>query len=242
MTMYLTAGVLLLISGVYFGVFNRRIRGAGWCLRSLLGGGRGGQWSYGQGELSRRSSRSFQRQLPLRPDPGAGASCGQLRRIYLNDNVIQNTYDPERRQGASAFTYVLGGLARAYTTNISDVLCIGMGVGIVPREFVRQGARVDVVEINPAIVPMAARFFDLEPGEIAVDRRWPPLPQSLPQAVRRGGSRCVSGRFLAVAPDDARGFWLDAPPSAPVAERSSSTRSADWNRAGLTLRRRWRKH
>ena len=28
-------------------------------------------------------------------------------RYYLNDNLIQNTYDPARKQSASAFTYLL---------------------------------------------------------------------------------------------------------------------------------------
>ncbi len=87
-------------------------------------------------------------------------------RYYLNDNLIQNTYDPETRQSESCFTYMLSGLARAYTTNINDVLCIGLGVGIVPMDFARQGARVEVVEINPAVVPVATRFFGLEPDKI----------------------------------------------------------------------------
>jgi len=84
----------------------------------------------------------------------------------MNDSLVQNTYDPVRKLSVSHFTYALAGLARAYTTNISDVLCIGLGVGIVPMEFARQGARVDVVEINPAVVPLAARFFDLQTNKL----------------------------------------------------------------------------
>jgi spermidine synthase len=86
----------------------------------------------------------------------------------LNDDLIQNTYDPETRQSESAFSYLLAGLARAYTTNLNDVLCIGLGVGIVPMDFARQGARVDVVEINPAIVPVAQRYFDLQPDKLHI--------------------------------------------------------------------------
>jgi spermidine synthase len=89
-------------------------------------------------------------------------------RFYLNDNLTQNTYDPERKQSESQFTYMLAGLARAYTTNITDVLCIGLGVGIVPMDFAHQGANVDVVEINPAVVPVAVRFFDLETNKIHI--------------------------------------------------------------------------
>src|SRR3974390_2073634 len=57
---------------------------------------------------------------------------------------------------------MLSGRARAYTPNINDVLCIGLGVGIVPMDFARQGARVDVVEINPAVVPLATNYFGLQ--------------------------------------------------------------------------------
>jgi SAM-dependent methyltransferase len=38
-----------------------------------------------------------------------------------------------------------------------------MGVGIVPRELARDGARTDVVEINPGMVGLAERWFDLDP-------------------------------------------------------------------------------
>jgi spermidine synthase len=90
------------------------------------------------------------------------------RRAYMNDNLVQNTYDPEQKESLSTFTYMLSGLARAYTTNINDVLCIGLGVGIVPMEFARRGAHVDVVEINPAVVPVAEKFFDLAPDKMHI--------------------------------------------------------------------------
>src|SRR5207302_1421513 len=71
-------------------------------------------------------------------------------------------------QSLSQFTYMLAGLARAYTTNIHDVLCIGLGVGIVPMDFANQGLSVDVVEINPAVVPVAARYFNLETNKLHI--------------------------------------------------------------------------
>jgi spermidine synthase len=87
-------------------------------------------------------------------------------RYYLNDYLVQNTYDPANRKSTSTFTYMLNGLARIYTTNLNDVLCIGLGVGISPMDFARNGARVDVVEINPAVVPLARQWFDLEPDKL----------------------------------------------------------------------------
>jgi spermidine synthase len=88
------------------------------------------------------------------------------RRFYVNDYLTQNTYDTNLQQSASMFTFMLHGLARAYTPTISNVLCIGLGVGVVPMQFVREGVQVDAVEINPAIVPVAQRFFDLEPARM----------------------------------------------------------------------------
>ena len=89
-------------------------------------------------------------------------------RYYLNDYLVQNTYDPTNQQSLAVFTYMLNGLARTYTSNINDVLCIGLGVGITPMDFARGGARVDVVEINPAVVPLAQRWFNLQPEKLNI--------------------------------------------------------------------------
>jgi len=86
------------------------------------------------------------------------------RRLYLNDFLVQNTYDPISQRSTSLFTYMLDGLARAYQPHMSDALCLGMGVGIVPMSLGRSGIRTDVVEINPAVVPMARQFFDCDPS------------------------------------------------------------------------------
>jgi spermidine synthase len=53
-------------------------------------------------------------------------------------------------------------------TNVDDVLCIGLGVGIVPMDFATHGARVDVAEINPAIVPVGAKFFGLDTNKLNI--------------------------------------------------------------------------
>jgi spermidine synthase len=87
-------------------------------------------------------------------------------RYFLNDLLPQNAYDPAAKKSVFMFSYVLRSLACGYATNISDVLVIGLGVGIVPMTFARNGVRVDAVEINPAIVPLAEEFFDLDPSRL----------------------------------------------------------------------------
>ncbi len=163
-TMYLTASALILVCAGYFVVFHRK--GVRMLLVALTIAGCLGLFVYQRQhrhyawvtERFRGNSAFGQLQVIDRRD--------RYCRYYLNDNLTQNTYDPEKKQSESAFTYMLSGLARAYTTNIRDVLCIGLGVGIVPMDFVHQGARVDVVEINPAVVSVASKFFDFDPGKI----------------------------------------------------------------------------
>lgn len=166
LSMYLTAALLTLISAGYFAMFSRSSR-APLAAAAVLGvslallASRNPPHHYTDFiERFRGNSHFGGLQVLDRRD-------GKLR-LYSNDNLIQNTYDPVRKQSVSMFTHMLAGLARTYTTNISDVLCIGMGVGIVPMEFSREGARVDVVEINPAIVPVAVQFFDLEPDKLDI--------------------------------------------------------------------------
>lgn len=157
-TMYLTAVALFLACTGYFLVFHRRgFAGMVGVALVLLGSG-----------VVLRQPHQYHSVTSVYE---ANSNFGRLQvldqrdgqnRFYLNDNLVQNTYDTVTRQSESAFTYLLAGLARAYTTNIQDVLCIGLGVGIVPMDFAHRGMRVDVVEINPAVVPLAVRFFDLQ--------------------------------------------------------------------------------
>jgi spermidine synthase len=167
-TMYVTAAALVMVCLGYFALYHGQRRGV--LVVVVATGGVIGLGLYGElsgpgtrvhkwvVEKFRGNSHFGELQVVEAPDGSA--------RYYLNDNLYQNTYDPERKQSESPFTYLLAGLARAYTTNINDVLCIGLGVGIVPMDFARQGARVDVVEINPAVVPVAVRYFDLEPTKL----------------------------------------------------------------------------
>ena len=157
-TMYFTAVALLVVCAVYYVVFYRRgiiPLALGAILISATGLGLKPSHQYNWVKKIYEANSHFGRLQVYDRLDGLG-------RFYLNDYLIQNTYDPATRRSESAFTYLLAGLARAYTTNIQDVLCIGLGVGIVPMDFAHRGVNVDVVEINPAVVPVAQRFFNCE--------------------------------------------------------------------------------
>jgi len=161
-TMYITALLLLLVAGGYFAFWNRKAVTPLLLVFAAIA------------LIGFRFKQSFSHTYQWVTERFHGNShFGQLQvldssrsRYYLNDFLTQNTYDPERKQSMSQFTYLLAGLARCYTTNTSDVLCIGMGVGIVPMDFANNGARVDVVEINPAVVPVAEKFFNFQPDKV----------------------------------------------------------------------------
>jgi spermidine synthase len=165
-SMYLTAALLVLISAGYFVFFSRRSR-APLAMAVVLGlsitvlASHTSAVKYAD-HIERFHGNSHFGDIVVLEQRNNGV------RLFSNDNLIQNTYDPVRKQSVSMFTHMLAGLARSYTTNINDVLCIGLGVGIVPMEFARQGTRVDVVEINPAVVPVAVQYFDLEPDKLEI--------------------------------------------------------------------------
>jgi spermidine synthase len=168
-TMYLTCGLLAGISVAYFLVFRRRnivpmliLCGLG-ALPAVFAP-TGAHHQYARViERFRGNSHFGLLQVIESKDSSI--------RYYLNDNLIQNTYEPASGKSVSVFTYMLSGMAERYTTNIQDVLCIGMGVGIVPMHFARKGATVDVVEINPAVVPLAEKYFGFDRTKVnlAVD-------------------------------------------------------------------------
>jgi len=165
-TMFFTSLLLMLVcAGYLFGWGRKSSAPGGAALVMLVGAATGVFGVMGDRfqhatlvELFRGNSNFGRLQVLTYPD--------SQQRYYLNDFLCQNTYDAGSGQSLSMFTYALHDFARAYTTNLADVLCIGLGVGVVPMEFAREGVRVDVVEINPAVVPVAQKFFDLKPEQL----------------------------------------------------------------------------
>lgn len=163
-TMWITAGVLMAVPALFFAVWCRArtiavlfvplTLGLGWlALRSQAN-----PWPEELREIASYNSNFGQ--LQVFDEAGGG------RRYFLNDYLQQNTYDPQAKQSTSLFTYALHGLARVHAPRIDDVLCIGLGIGIVPMQFAREGARVTGVEINPDVIPMARAHFDFEPEKM----------------------------------------------------------------------------
>jgi len=162
-TMFLTAGLLFCVVAAYFFVWEIK-RGKAGIVTSAVAGLAVGYIgilrearapSSGAVEQFRGNSNFGLLQVI---DNKAGN-----RRFYLNDYLTQNIYDPGEHKSVTLFTYMLHDLARVYTRRIDSALCIGLGMGVVPTQFGREGVKVDVVEINPAVLPIAKAYFGCEP-------------------------------------------------------------------------------
>jgi spermidine synthase len=166
-TMYLTAAVLLILCALYF-VFWSKKDIAAYSTLAFIGLGLG---ALGMNRDLTRSGDQYKEIYRANSDFGMLQVIemnDKRRRFYLNDYLVQNTYDAELKKSTSLFTHMLRYLAEAYTTNLQDVLCIGLGVGIVPGELAAQGVRVDVVEINPAVVKVAQNYFNFDPAKCKI--------------------------------------------------------------------------
>jgi len=168
-TMFVTSALLLAIVVAYYLVWGRRTESgtaiaAGVVTALLIGWGgirRESLARYNEAREIFRGNSNFGLLQVIENKRGNN-------RLYLNDFLTQNTYDPHTRQSLSLFTYMLHYLARAYAPRLDSALCIGLGVGIVPMQLALEGVKVDVIEINPAVVPVATRFFDFQPDKLGL--------------------------------------------------------------------------
>src|SRR5437667_6771432 len=158
-TMYFTALLLMLIAGVYFFAWEFNPRNKPAVVTAIVAGALAGYAGVRRDSHS-SSSEWVER---FRGNSNFGLlqvvdNPGGTRRYYMNDFLSQNIYDPVEKKSTTLFTYMLHDLARAYTRRIDRALCIGLGMGMVPTQFAREAVTVDVVEINPAVVPVAKKY------------------------------------------------------------------------------------
>jgi spermidine synthase len=92
---------------------------------------------------------------------------GRFARMYFQDGLIQNTVRSDGRS-LSFYTYALEALAYAYRPRIGSALVLGLGAGVLPRRLAAQGVAVETVEIDPASLAAAERFFGFDPRRVRV--------------------------------------------------------------------------
>jgi spermidine synthase len=100
----------------------------------------------------------------LRSTPDAN---GQFAWLYFQDGLVQNTVASDGRS-LSYYTYALEALARAYRPRLESALVLGLGAGVVPMRLAAKGVAVEAVEIDPASLAAATRYFGFDPARVRV--------------------------------------------------------------------------
>jgi len=168
-SMYLSAALLLIPSSVYFALFagkGKKLYGIIFLgiyilLISIM------QSSSGTAATYRVTKEIFRQETHYGLIQVLEGNHKHWRAL-LTDFLVQNQYSLTKKQSMSTPTYLLQALAAGYAEKIDSALCIGLGAGILPGQLSREGVRTDVVEINEAIVDVAARYFDFNPGSITL--------------------------------------------------------------------------
>ncbi len=103
----------------------------------------------------------------IKQDPDAS---GNYQRLYFQDGLTQNGI-ASSGQSSSFYTYALEALAMAYQPDSRYALALGLGAGMVPARLAARGITTEIVEIDPASLQAARRFF-------ALDERKTPVHQT----------------------------------------------------------------
>jgi spermidine synthase len=115
-------------------------------------------------QVEGRFSSHFGTVKVLRSEAG---DDGSFVRIYFQDGLVQNTVASDGRS-QSFYTYALEALAHAYRPGMRSALVLGLGAGIVPMRLAGQGVAVEAVEIDPASVAAAGRYFGFDATRVPV--------------------------------------------------------------------------
>lgn len=98
----------------------------------------------------------------------------KLTRELVVDATIQGGIDASSGASIYEYPYFLQFIPRLINPDGKECLVIGLGAGVIPMWYERQGVRADVVDIDPLVFDVARRFFAFKvSGEsIAEDARY----------------------------------------------------------------------
>ncbi len=94
----------------------------------------------------------------------------QHQREMIIDGLVQGGIDMMTRRSVYEYPYLLQWLPVALHPGGRSCLVIGVGAGVVPMWYQARGVVTDVVDIDPAVVDIARRWFGFDPrGEVHLD-------------------------------------------------------------------------
>ncbi len=92
------------------------------------------------------------------------------QREMIIDGLVQGGIDMATRRSVYEYAYLLQWLPVALHPGGRSCLVIGVGAGVVPMWYQARGVATDVVDIDPAVVDIARRWFGFDArGEVHLD-------------------------------------------------------------------------
>lgn len=85
----------------------------------------------------------------------------ERHRDLMIDGLLQGGMDLNTRLPLYEYLYFVEFLAYGTNPHGKTCLVMGLGAGLIPRWFEERGVRTDVVDIDPAVVSAAQRYFGL---------------------------------------------------------------------------------
>lgn len=167
--LHLTAALISLLAALYFLVWSPGLFGKAVSLLLLGAVAVGGAIAI---QPQTRANYQHWTELERRNSPFGLMQVIQSKTTpqvaLINDFLMQNSCDATNGKSLLAFSYLMHGLAKAYTTNVSTALVVGMGVGMVATALADDGAKVIAVEINPEYIELGQKFFFLNTNKFRI--------------------------------------------------------------------------
>jgi len=89
----------------------------------------------------------------------------QTIRQMTIDGFLQGRIDLSNGLSVAAYAYPMQYIPRILNPYGKQCLVIGLGIGVVPRWYMKQGVNTDVVDIDPTVIKMAVDYFAYPAGE-----------------------------------------------------------------------------
>ena len=166
----LTGGLLMALASIYFVFFQRRW----WVLVVLV---LPFLLYQPQKAVSRTMEDGTKVDLVHREDNYYGDikvvdySFGKTRqREMIIDGLVQGGVDLAGYQSVYEYSYAMQFLSFMLVPEGKRCLVIGLGLGVIPSWFEKQGIQCDVVDINPAVAEIARHYFNFKiSGDVFIE-------------------------------------------------------------------------